>query len=162
MVNSLDMSTISHFVINRQSSIDIRLKASMLFSRALNSGQRRSFWHKLIGKENKLRDLAQIEANAGRQPARHSSVVNIPLAKIVGSEGRVNDFDSAFNPLNEYIRDRWIGIAAAHCQGTVLPPVDLIQVADTYYVRDGHHRISVAKAVGQTEIEALILYELFE
>jgi hypothetical protein len=78
----------------------------------------------------------------------------------VGSEGRVDDFDSAFNPLTAHTRDRWIGIAVARRQGTVLPPVELIQVGDVYYVRDGHHRISVAKAEGQAEIEARILHAL--
>jgi hypothetical protein len=82
------------------------------------------------------------------------------LAKIVGSEGRTADFDSAFDPLRSHNRDRWIGIAAARRQGAILPPVELIQVGDTYYVRDGNHRVSVAKAAGQVEIEAQILYLL--
>ncbi len=160
MINSLDMATISHFGIGKQSSMEIRRKAGMLFSRALSKGQRRSFWHKLIGRSNQLRNLAQIEAHASRQPTRHTGVVSVPLAKIVGSEGRVNDFDGAFNPLTDHIRDRWMGIAEARRRGIALPPVDLIQVSDEYYVRDGHHRISVAKAAGQGEIEAHILFEL--
>ena len=160
MINSLDMATISHFGIDKQSSMEIRRKASMLFLKALGHSQRRSFWSKLIGRPNQLRDLAQVEADASRRPTRRTSIVNVPLTKIVGSEGRVNDFDSVFNPLNDHTRDRWLGIAEARRRGIALPPVDLIQVADEYYVRDGHHRISVAKAAGQGEIEARILFEL--
>ena len=113
-----------------------------------------------MGNENKLRDLTEIARKAKRQPAQRAGVVNIPLTKIIGSEGRTNDFDSAFNPLKSHNRDRWIGIAAARRRGTILPPVELIQVADTYFVRDGNHRVSVAKAAGQVEIEAQILYVL--
>jgi hypothetical protein len=49
---------------------------------------------------------------------------------------------------------RWLRVAAARDQGKVLPPVVLVQVGDVYFVRDGHHRISVARALGQLDIEA--------
>jgi hypothetical protein len=49
---------------------------------------------------------------------------------------------------------RWLRVAAARDQGKVLPPVVLVQVEDVYFVRDGHHRISVARALGQLDIEA--------
>jgi hypothetical protein len=51
---------------------------------------------------------------------------------------------------------RWLRIAAARDQGKVLPPVVLVQVGDVYFVRDGHHRISVARALGQQDIEAQV------
>ena len=49
---------------------------------------------------------------------------------------------------------RWLGVAAARDHGKVLPPVVLVQVGGVYFVRDGHHRISVARALGQLDIEA--------
>ena len=52
------------------------------------------------------------------------------------------------------------GIAAAMRRGASMPPVELIQAADGYYVRDGHHRISVARAAGQASIEGRIAYVL--
>ena len=79
---------------------------------------------------------------------------------IIGSEGRTNDSDRDFYPLQTHNRDRWIGIAAARRQGAILPPVELIQYGDGYYVRDGNHRVSVAKIAGQVEIEAQVLYKL--
>ena len=82
------------------------------------------------------------------------------LDRFIGCVGRTDDFDGAFNPLKSHIRDSWIGFAAARRQRTTLPPVELIQVGDSYYVRDGNHRVSVAKAAGQIEIEAEILYVL--
>jgi hypothetical protein len=48
----------------------------------------------------------------------------------------------------------WLSVAVARQRGKSLPPVKLIQVGDVYYVQDGHHRISVARALGQRDIEA--------
>jgi hypothetical protein len=59
-------------------------------------------------------------------------------------------------PLSDCTRDRWRGIAAARQRGRPLPPVALIQVGDLYFVRDGHHRISVTRALGQHSIEATV------
>ena len=160
MVNSLDFAALSHFGIDRESPLEVRRRAGFLFSRALSRGAWRSFWHKLSGKENRLQDLTEVAMDAKRQPAQRAAVVNIPLTKIIGSEGRTNDFDSDFNPLKSHNRDRWIGIAVARRRGTVLPPVELIQAGNAYYVRDGNHRVSVARAAGQVEIEAQILYVL--
>ena len=67
---------------------------------------------------------------------------------------------SSFVPLVNHLRDRWVGMAVAHRHGKTFPPVELIQVGDEYYIRDGHHRISIAKLFGQATIEAEIAYEL--
>lgn len=160
MINSMDVAAISHYGQDHHSPLELRRKAAVLFSRALRRGRLRTFCHRLIGREYRLRDLAQVAGDARQQPPRPAGIVHVPLARIVGSENRVRDFDGAFNPLSEHNSDRWIGIAAARRRGTVLPPVDLIQAGDEYYVRDGHHRISVARAAGQREIEANILYVL--
>ena len=47
-----------------------------------------------------------------------------------------------------------MSVAGAQLQDVPLPPVDLIQVGDRYFVRDGHHRISVARTLGQHFVEA--------
>jgi hypothetical protein len=80
----------------------------------------------------------------------------VPLAQIVGSEGRCGDFDRDFYPLHDHNRSRWLRIATARQKGIGLPPVDLVQVGDVYFVQDGHHRISVARAFGQADIEARV------
>jgi hypothetical protein len=160
MVNSLDIASLNQFGIDRKSPLEARRQAGFLFSRAKTRGTWRNLWLKLLRKENKLQDLTQVAGNAKRRPAAHSGVVNVPLDRIIGSEGRTDDFDGAFNPLKSHNRDRWTGIAAARRRGIALPPIELIQVRDSYYVRDGNHRVSVAKAAGQIEIEAQILYIL--
>jgi hypothetical protein len=78
----------------------------------------------------------------------------VPIEQIRGSEGRSNDFDRDFHPLQEHCMSRWLRVAKARDQDKVLPPVVLVQVGDVYFVRDGHHRISVASALGQLDIEA--------
>lgn len=107
-----------------------------------------------------MQELGQVSAYVQRRTDKSARFVSIPLSKIVGSEGHVDDFDNTFNPLKSYDRDRWVSIAVARRQGIVLPPVELIQVNDKFFVRDGHHRISVAKALGQAEIEAEIVCTL--
>ena len=156
MLYSLDMAPISNYGTENESPIEVRRQAAFLYSKAFSQGKWHAFWHKLRGEEPNLRDLSKIEKTAKRLSSKDIAVVNVPLGKIVGSEGRVKDFDHDFHPLADHNDQRWISVAAARRQGKPLPPVDLIQVGDEYYVRDGHHRISVAKASGQTEIEARI------
>ena len=108
----------------------------------------------LLGRANGLLHLGSVVANAGLRAGRYAGVRTVPIRDIRGSEGRCQDFDAAFRPLKTHNRSRWVGLAAARQRGTVLPPVDLIQVGDIYFVRDGHHRISVARAFGQEQIDA--------
>lgn len=80
----------------------------------------------------------------------------VPLDKIVGSVGRYRDFNSVFLPRNEALQDRWARVDAAR-EGLVgLPPVDLLKVGDLYFVRDGNHRVSVARAHDEKTIEAYV------
>ena len=78
----------------------------------------------------------------------------IPLDKIVGSVGRYKDFTRAFLPRSEATRDRWKRLDAALRRLETLPPIEVYQLGDVYFVRDGNHRVSVARANGLTTIEA--------
>ncbi len=80
----------------------------------------------------------------------------VPLDGIVGTVGRVGDFDRQFRPLQVQSRDRWRRVATAVVTGVELPPVDLIQLGDMYFVRDGHHRVSVARALERITITARV------
>ncbi len=131
-----------------------RRQAIQLFWRFYVQGMRRRFWKALAGSQTRLNDLG--EALHGRQvKSRHAAGLQlVPIRKIQGSEGRCSDFDTAFFPSQTRTEERWESIATAQKLDVALPPVELIQVGDTYYVRDGHHRISVARSLGQKEIEA--------
>jgi hypothetical protein len=80
----------------------------------------------------------------------------VPIAAIVGTVDRRRDFDRRFRPTSGRVRGRWEQIAAAMRRGEALPPVDLYRIGEIYFVRDGHHRVSVACALGRTDIDAYV------
>ncbi len=128
--------------------------AGALFSQALSTGQQRRWWAKLTRRPNGLRALP---AAAGRGQGSHDAGrKQVALANIRGSEGRTQDFDDRFYPATRQTRQRWQSVASAIEDSVRLPPVDLIRVGNDYYVRDGHHRVSVAAAMGQDTIEATV------
>ena len=89
---------------------------------------------------------------------RSLGLQQVPVDQIRGTEGRQNDFDIEFNPLRSESRQRWMGVFSAWMSGAALPPIQLVKVGSIYYVRDGHHRISVARALGIKDIEANVTY----
>ena len=82
---------------------------------------------------------------------------DVSIDRIVGTEGRTQDFDRGFHPLCERMRERWMRVAGAILANEPMPPVELIQMGDSYFVRDGHHRISVSRALGREVIEADVI-----
>ncbi len=131
-------------------------EARRLFNRARRWVWWRQLWRGLIGSSNAL--LASDTLLAGATPVvqRVPGVQQVALDQILGSEGRAHEFDREFGPLQEHTRERWQRVATAWLAGDPLPPVRLIQVGDRYLVRDGNHRISVARAIGATTVEAVI------
>ncbi len=132
-------------------------RSRVLYRCARDRGRRRQLWSRLSGGSRRLLDLKSIEANCDARTCCDAGRRTVPIAQIGGSEGRAGDFDRDFNPLQDYTRERWLGIAAARERGQALPPVSLAQVGDIYFVKDGHHRISVARALGQKAIEAKVV-----
>jgi hypothetical protein len=80
----------------------------------------------------------------------------VPLDAVVGSVDRTVDFDRGFRPTSPRLRSRWERIAAAQRRGESMPPVSLFKIGDLYFVRDGHHRVSVAKSLGRKDIDAYV------
>ncbi len=78
----------------------------------------------------------------------------VALDAIVGTVDRGRDFDRRFRPTSGRVRSRWEQIAAAMRRGDPMPPVDLLRIGEIYFVRDGHHRVSVARALGHDDINA--------
>ncbi|GHU26298.1 hypothetical protein FACS1894164_17220 [Spirochaetia bacterium] len=78
----------------------------------------------------------------------------VPLEKIVGSEGRYRDFNRYFLPRSDFLRSRWQRVDQAHLKEITLPPVQLYEIGGAYFVRDGNHRVSVAKSQGVESIDA--------
>ncbi|MEA2321448.1 MAG: hypothetical protein QOD81_1298 [Solirubrobacteraceae bacterium] len=99
---------------------------------------------------NRPRDLGDVAALFWR-PARLRS---IPLEAIVGTVDATADFDADFRPTTDRVSSRWQRVARAHRDGRALPPVAVIERPDGYYVLDGRHRVSVARALGHRDIDA--------
>jgi hypothetical protein len=81
---------------------------------------------------------------------------SIPLDRIVGSTGRHRDFTRHFRPRSAVDRDRWVRIDVAMAGLEGVPPIEVFQVGSVYFVSDGNHRVSVARASGFKEIEAYV------
>ena len=80
----------------------------------------------------------------------------IPLGAIVGTVDPTTDFDASFRPAADRVSSRWQSIARARRGGRVLPPIVVLERPDGYYVLDGRHRVSVARALGQDCIDASV------
>lgn len=83
-----------------------------------------------------------------------TKLVNISDIRGTTSSSRSNDFTADFELKGKHSKARWDGVAKAWNQLAKLPPVSLVQVGSTYFVQDGHHRVSVAHAYDQATIEA--------
>ena len=81
----------------------------------------------------------------------------IPLKLIVGSEGRYRDFSKQFLPRKDHLRNRWQRIDEARMKDIILPPIQLYELGGVYFVRDGNHRVSVAKSQGIYTIDAEVV-----
>jgi hypothetical protein len=80
----------------------------------------------------------------------------VPVDRIIGSEGRYSDFDRRFLPRKDSVKNRWRSIDKAHYQEVILPPVELYKIDDVYFVKDGNHRVSVARQQGQIDLDAYV------
>ena len=83
---------------------------------------------------------------------------DVPIEMIVGSVGRYSDYSRSFLPLLDCDRERWVGVMVEiTTPGKAgLPPVELYKIGDAYFVKDGHHRISVAKRLHAKFISAYV------
>jgi ParB-like nuclease domain len=84
-------------------------------------------------------------------------VREIPVARIRGSENRTGDFDAGFHPLGSHLRHRWARLYALIRQGREMPPIDVYEVGELFFVRDGHHRVSIARRLGWDTIRAHVV-----
>jgi hypothetical protein len=93
----------------------------------------------------------------GRVGERDLAVGSIAIDSIVGTVDRGNDFDREFRPTSSRARLRFERIAEAQRRGLSMPPIDVYRVGDLHFVRDGHHRVAVARAQGRDTIDARVV-----
>jgi len=105
---------------------------------------------------NLILPFEEVVEALGRAGERHIGLQSIPLDSIVGTVDRSKDFDRRFRPTSTRTRPRWERIADAQRRGQDMPPILVYRISDLHFVRDGHHRVSVARAHGRTHIDAYV------
>ena len=92
----------------------------------------------------------------GYRGERYLGLETVPLDSIVGSVDRTRDFDRSFRPTSRRTRKRWERMATAARRGEAFPPIEVYRIGDVHFVKDGHHRVSIARAQGLPDIDAYV------
>ena len=127
------------------------------FSRARNKALINEMQHLLNPEEAQMISFNQIKQIIKPENETYMGMQEIPISKIVGSEGRYKDFDNQFFPKNSFMKERWERVDSALINDIVLPPIRVYELAGLYFVRDGNHRVSVAKSKGVEFIDAEVV-----
>jgi hypothetical protein len=133
------------------------LEAERAFGKAVRARRRASLLRRVLRRCAECARLCVYEPEAPRRSGAAHGVRDIPLDAIAGSlePGRAAHFDSEFRPAPP-VRTRWLRVWVAEQRGAVLPPIRVSAVGDAYAIRDGHHRVSVARARGALTITAIV------
>ena len=127
------------------------------FSRAKTRARFQSLLNTLTWKNTDLLSFYEVTSIIKPKSETYRGMQTIPVSRIIGSEGRYHDFSSAFFPKREMLRNRWESVDRAVLSDIVLPPISVFSLGGYYFVRDGNHRVSVAKAQGVEFIDAEVV-----
>ena len=105
---------------------------------------------------NLILPFGDVVAALGIEGERALGLKTIRLSTVVGTVDSRRDFDRRFRPTSARVRERWERLALAQRRGAPIPPIDVYRVGELHFVRDGHHRVSIALATGQTTIDAYV------
>jgi hypothetical protein len=108
------------------------------------------------GDFNLILPFEEVVQALGWRGERQLGLQTIQLDSIVGTVGRARDFDRRFRPTSRRTRKRWERIATAARRGEGFPPIDVYRIGEVHFVKDGHHRASVARAQGLPDIDAYV------
>jgi hypothetical protein len=136
-----------------------QIEAERAFSSAARARRRASLACRLRGRGGDCARLVVHDERTARTPRAATGIGlrEISAEAISGTvePNRAARFDREFRPAAQ-ARSRWQSVWLAEQRGTVLPPISVVQVGDAYAIRDGHHRVSVARARGALTIDAIV------
>jgi hypothetical protein len=137
-----------------------QIDAERAFRRAARERRRAALARRLRRQPAACGQLAVYDEHALRRAAATQAgrgIRAIPLDAIAGTlePSRAEQFDPRFRP-TPIARTRWQRLWMAEQSGAVLPPISVVPVGDGYVLRDGHHRVSVARARGALAIDATV------
>ncbi len=127
------------------------------FSKAKSRARIQSLMAHLTWKNSDLLSFYEVTSIIKPKSETYKGMQCIPVNKIIGSEGRYHDFSSAFYPKREMLRNRWESVDRALVNDIILPPISVFSLGGWYFVRDGNHRVSVAKSQGVEFIDAEVV-----
>ncbi len=104
-----------------------------------------------------LLSLQEVRETLRPRGETYRGMQTVPIDRIVGSEGRYRDFTRQFLPRHEHLRSRWQRVDMAHLTDVILPAISLYEIGGVYFVRDGNHRVSVARIQGVQAIDAEVI-----
>ncbi|MEA4910248.1 MAG: transcriptional regulator [Chloroflexi bacterium] len=136
---------------------DVKQIARADFDAALRKGFWRSMVSWITQSNNELLPFEVVQKNLPLAGQHALGVRTIPTEQIVGSVSRYHDFDRAFLPRQSRTQNRWMSIDSAVLQDVILPPIQVYKIGKMYFVKDGNHRVSVAKEKGQSFIDADVI-----
>jgi hypothetical protein len=105
---------------------------------------------------NVILPFDEVVAALGFAGERRLGLKTVKLSSIVGTVDSKREFDRRFRPTSATVRERWERLALAQRRGASMPPIDVYRVGDMHFVQDGHHRVSIAMARGQSTIDAYV------
>jgi nucleotide-binding universal stress UspA family protein len=111
---------------------------------------------RLTGRTAELLSYDEVRAKLKANTGRHVGLRDIPLDAIVGSVGRHSDFTRSFLPRQDSDQGRWARVQMAVTDLAGVPPIEVYQIGDVYFVRDGNHRVSVARQLDAPTIQAYV------
>jgi len=133
-----------------------RVSALDEFRKARRKAKLETLLAKLLGRPEDLLSFEEVKRRLNLTNPGKRYLTEIPLDSIIGSVGRYYEFNRSFRPLSEDGIDRWSKIRALVEGLEGLPPIEAYKVGDVYFVIDGNHRVSVAREIGSTHIEAYV------
>ncbi len=126
------------------------------FLRARRRADIRAVLAPLSGQHQDLLSFDEVRRRLHGIESAATLLEDVPLDAIIGSVGRYQDFTREFLPRNDSDRSRWVGVKLAMTGLEGVPPISVYRVGDAYFVRDGNHRVSVARQLGATYIQAYV------
>ncbi len=135
--------------------VDEQVRAD--FDRARHKAFLHDLWAAVGRRPNDLIPYNEVRRRLSPERESYRGVQVVPLDQIVGSMDRFQDFDREFLPRQSHTARRWKNVDRAYYDDVTLPPIQLYKVGDIYFVKDGNHRVSVARERGAAFIDAEVI-----
>jgi hypothetical protein len=133
------------------------IQASEDFSKARGKAFLSRIQHFMDADKDKLLSFNDVREILKPKNQTYKGMQTVPIELIVGSEGRYRDFNKYFLPKSDHLKSRWVRVDEAHIKDIILPPIQLYEIGGVYFVRDGNHRVSVARSQGIEMIDAEVI-----